>query len=314
MKCLFCNQDFAENQDANTKVYDCNCPNCGHYKLSEIAYQGSSIRDNPDLKGKKHLISGCIYEMNERGDTIDLITPNNVTNFLKSPWITKSVNDQFERALRYIKKRTSYLYQVVEISLDRPAIAYARHRQEFENIFKALKELDYISSNIETQNHESVYLTIRGMARISEMDQVSVKSKQCFVAMWFNKEMQTIFDTTISRAVRDLGYDPVIITMKEFNDDITDNIIAEIRKSKFMIADFTGNRGGVYFEAGFASGLGLPVILTCQKDLFEKEHVHFDVSHFNFIVWENESDLYTKLKNRIRATILVDKHTSAFQI
>ena len=33
-----------------------------------------------------------------------------------------------------------------------------------------------------------------------------------------------------------------------------------------MVCDLTGYRGGVYFEAGFASGLGLPVIYTCRKD------------------------------------------------
>ncbi len=35
---------------------------------------------------------------------------------------------------------------------------------------------------------------------------------------------------------------------------------------RFMIADFTGHRGGVYFEAGFAHGLGIPVIWTCRED------------------------------------------------
>ena len=31
---------------------------------------------------------------------------------------------------------------------------------------------------------------------------------------------------------------------------IGDEIISQIRRSKFLIADFTGHRGGVYFEAG----------------------------------------------------------------
>ena len=35
-----------------------------------------------------------------------------------------------------------------------------------------------------------------------------------------------------------------------------DRIIAQIRASKFVVADFTRNRGGVYYEAGFALGLG----------------------------------------------------------
>jgi hypothetical protein len=33
--------------------------------------------------------------------------------------------------------------------------------------------------------------------------------------------------------------------------------MAEIQKSRFVVADYTGQRNGVYFEVGFAVGLGL---------------------------------------------------------
>lgn len=81
-----------------------------------------------------------------------------------------------------------------------------------------------------------------------------------------------------------------------------------------MVADLTGYRGGVYFEAGFAKGLGKPVIFTCRKDWFDgvlssegkpiKEKVHFDINHQNIIVWENPEDLKKRIVNRIRATII----------
>ncbi len=90
--------------------------------------------------------------------------------------------------------------------------------------------------------------------------------------------------------------------MKDFNDEIVDEIISEIRKSKFIVADFTGNRGGVYYEAGFAKGLGLEVIFCCKKDDFK--NMHFDVNHKNYIVWETGEDLYNKLRKRISATII----------
>ncbi|MBI4800932.1 MAG: hypothetical protein HY796_00225 [Elusimicrobia bacterium] len=68
-----------------------------------------------------------------------------------------------------------------------------------------------------------------------------------------------------------------------------------------MIADFTGQRGGVYFEAGFAEGLGRQVIRSCRED--EKTELHFDVNHYNFIFWNSLEDLREKLKNRIAATV-----------
>lgn len=42
-------------------------------------------------------------------------------------------------------------------------------------------------------------------------------------------------------------------------------MIILINSCKFVIADFTGNRGGVYFEAGYAHGLK-----TCDLYLREK--------------------------------------------
>ncbi|MDH3514509.1 MAG: nucleoside 2-deoxyribosyltransferase, partial [Gammaproteobacteria bacterium] len=89
----------------------------------------------------------------------------------------------------------------------------------------------------------------------------------------------------------------------EHNDDINDRIIAEIRKSRFVVADFTGNRGGVYFEAGFALGLGKPVIWTCKRSFFEEHGVHFDTQARNHILWDEPADLRRALQARIEATV-----------
>lgn len=55
-------------------------------------------------------------------------------------------------------------------------------------------------------------------------------------------------------------------------DRIDDKILAEIRRSGLLVADFTGHRQGVYFEAGFALGLDVPVIWCCREDEIEKAH------------------------------------------
>jgi len=67
------------------------------------------------------------------------------------------------------------------------------------------------------------------------------------------------------------------------------------------VADFTGRRGGVYFEAGFALGLNLPVFWICRKDDLKK--LHFDIRQYNFIIWEKPEELTKKLKDTIQAII-----------
>ena len=70
-----------------------------------------------------------------------------------------------------------------------------------------------------------------------------------------------------------------------------------------VVADFTGGRGGVYYEAGYAQGLGIPVVWTCRQDYFDKEGVHFDTQQYNHIVWDDPADLREKLKNRLMTRV-----------
>ena len=140
-----------------------------------------------------------------------------------------------------------------------------------------------------------------GWERISDLQKISTESNQAFVAMWFDEQMDPIYDDGIKPAVEAANYECMKINEKPHNDKVCDQIIAEIRKSRFIIADFTGNRGGVYFEAGFAMGLGLPVIWLARKD-YEKK-LHFDTRQYNHIFYEDAKDLELQLRRRIEATI-----------
>ncbi|PJZ75253.1 hypothetical protein CH365_19850 [Leptospira neocaledonica] len=91
------------------------------------------------------------------------------------------------------------------------------------------------------------------------------------------------------------------IDNKEHNNEISGEILSEIRKSRFMIAEVTGQRPGVYFEAGYAMAFGLPVIWCCKDNELDK--VHFDTRQYNHVVWRDETDLIEKLSNRIKGTI-----------
>jgi len=100
---------------------------------------------------------------------------------------------------------------------------------------------------------------------------------------------------------KETGFKMVRIDKKQFNEKICDKILGEIRNSRFIIADVTGHRQGVYFEAGFAMGLGLPVIWCCRKNQIEQSH--FDTRQYNHITWETSQELHGKLRERILATI-----------
>jgi len=117
-----------------------------------------------------------------------------------------------------------------------------------------------------------------------------------------------LYDRAIAPAVRAAGYQPLRIDQKpDFLGKIDDQIIAEIRRSRFVIADFThgdgGVRGSVYYEVGFAQGLDIPVIFTCRDD--QLDDLHFDTNHFLHLSWPrgHTEALIEPLKNRILANI-----------
>jgi hypothetical protein len=71
-----------------------------------------------------------------------------------------------------------------------------------------------------------------------------------------------------------------------------------------LIADFSGLRSGVFYEAGFAKGLGREVVFTVREADVEKLKEHFDTRQYNHIVYDSPEDLRKKLYNRIGATIV----------
>lgn len=131
------------------------------------------------------------------------------------------------------------------------------------------------------------------------------KGRQGFMAMWFGLEMN-VYQEGFKPASEEAGYEACRIDQAHFTGSIYDKIIAEIRRSRFVVADLTYDtdraRGNVfYYEAGFAKGLDIPVILTCRQDSFD--HIHFDLKQQNCIEWHDTQDLKQQLTDRLRAEL-----------
>jgi nucleoside 2-deoxyribosyltransferase len=144
-------------------------------------------------------------------------------------------------------------------------------------------------------------LTMFGWEKYSELKRQGAAISQAFVAMWFDDTTEDAWTNGLQKGIADAGYEPLRINMKEHVNKICDEIIAEIRRSRFVVADYTGHRGGVYYEAGFASGLGLTVIPTCRRD--EVSKLHFDVRQYYCIDWETPRELARRLQARIEAVM-----------
>ena len=200
-----------------------------------------------------------------------------------------------------------------EIYLSALAESETLNHDEVHFLTDYLQERGWVLKGREIQPGAGIYrarngaylcsVTVLGHQQVERM-QAEKQTSQCFVAMWFDRSMDEAYEHGIKPAIEQAGYTPMRIDRKDdLIDKIDDAIIAEIRRSRFLIADFThgdqGARGGVYYEAGFAQGIDIPVIFLCRNDVMEE--VHFDTRQFFHIVWDSPGDLQEKLCNRIVA-------------
>lgn len=208
------------------------------------------------------------------------------------------------KLLRLLEKRTAFPGQQVRLAraLDYPAV-HAINHDELGFYLDALQKdgsLRYENTLEADQTKLTTFVTIT-LAGWAKLGATGSASRTAFVAMSFDPSLDSVFLDGIAAAIRDAGYEPLRVDKVHHNEKICDRIVAEIRRSRFLIADVTDQRQGVYFEAGFAMALGLPVIWSCREG--DKNNVHFDTRQYNHIFWKAPADLYAQLRDRIVATI-----------
>lgn len=145
-------------------------------------------------------------------------------------------------------------------------------------------------------------VTLKGFQRIDQLAK-TIDLKQAFVAMNFDSSCEEIREA-IKAAIKKCGYTPRIMNDNDnrHNQNIYMKIVAEIRRSKFMVAEFTGQKAGVYWEAGLMKGLGREVIHCVSEE--EAGKMHFNLSQTNQIRWKDLADLKEQLIDHINATVV----------
>jgi hypothetical protein len=200
-----------------------------------------------------------------------------------------------------LNSKTKYAGQLIDIIYEKDyPIAFSKEIEEFTFFLEELNEMDLISFK-DIGGGGQCKILYKGWEKIEKLKRINIASIQCFVAMSFKEDMDRIYENAISKAILDTGYSPYRIDKEEHADLIPYKMLAEIRKSKFTIADFTYQPGGVYFEAGFAMGLNQIVIWICKEEDFDK--AHFNIKQYNHIIYKDEKELYDKLKARIEGII-----------
>lgn len=279
------------NSDDRTRY---ECSTCGTFSIDGITEHAGLI--DQQTRSRRYLLSA--YVKNNKNV---IITNNFLDQLGMGELRERTVEEKIELAVRWFADKSTEFGQKIPSNpaSDYP-VAWCRRPEEWQGLLGALtNELKFVIFD-----HPCYRLSMEGWRWLS--NKPGEPSSDAFIAMNFNSRFLPVRDA-IQLAIKSAGYNPIIINQDFFHGGIMDRVLARIRQSKFIVADYTGNRGGVYYEAGFASGLGKPVISTCdlvQLDSPNKDdRLHFDVAHLKMITWQADklTDFADNLKEHILA-------------
>ncbi len=291
--CEVCRNEQAVSLPTSFDGIHQNCPRCGEFKVSGSA---CSILNRGIDKEKRALLSGWVRDQNNSGSA-PMITTTVLENVLN-----RSAPPVAERAFSLLREAERGLKGLgASFNINEPrflSATYSSNSNDVDFLVRALKEqglVDFVTISGDCE------ILPMGYMKLDELRTNQGASSQCFIAMWFDTSLVDAYENGFQVGVFSAGYNPLRIDRHEHVNRIDDEIVRQINASKFVVADFSGHRGGVYFEAGYALGRNIPVFWTCRKS--DMGQLHFDIRQFNCIDWDSPSDLATRLAARIEAVL-----------
>lgn len=276
-----------ENSDENFRLFRIWAENC--YVLYEKNYNLEMAEAN-QLPVGPDAIDEIEY------DWTGIVYNDAVMTYSEMGW---KLDEKIEGAKMSHDKEWDYFYYDVTFPYIYEKIKALKDNVEFGYAILSIVKDVNMDRKLYMEFVKRLYKGLKEYSLLSAMDLFEKEQKKkAFIAMSFDVTMEKV-RKVIMDSVQNCGYIPMLIDIKEHNNQIVPEIYKEICDSEFVIADLTGQRGGVYYEAGYAVARDKDLILCCK----EGENPHFDVAQINTIFWKNEQDLKERLIKRIQATI-----------
>ncbi|MGL6195488.1 MAG: hypothetical protein ACRC2T_11775 [Thermoguttaceae bacterium] len=316
----------------NTNFYE--CPKCGKFSLGdESSMCRIWLEEICKSKETNALLSHYLYLKQEsKGDTnaspeniCDLVTkifkePSNITEILG---VTQpNPKKQEDLLILHLGKTTQgewcrllhSRWEAIICAISDKAFVFIANALEEEGLISRAKIYGaLISNNKKKEGSTSLQLTPKGWKRYEELKRGKISGTKAFMAMKFvgkSDPLHNMFQTHFKKAVSATGFELYRLDEDAKAGLINNHLCEAIKTAAFVIADLTHDNSGAYWEAGYAEGLGKPVIYTCEKNVFEgkdkkNKKPHFDTNHHTTIVWDsnNPEEAVKNLKATIRNSL-----------
>ena len=294
-KCFLCNAELNYETLSDGSNYNVNCKWCGKYIINDTFAE--DIRDTY----KEYLPKISCWNAERTfvyANTPFIITRDSIQTIINSR--NKTIQEKY---VSFLLKLYELFKETGEhtVNYDRFYSCYVYGSDEFRLFFQKATNDGFIEvSGVIGQNIINSF-TFEGLLYIETLGNQNADKKNIFFAFHFTDDIKEVFDNTVKQKLgsENLVYDRVSSGSTPTGEKIDDAIIAKIKNAKIVVADCTNHRTAVYFEAGFAMGMKIPVIWTCKAD--QVNNISFDVNHYPFILWNDAEDLAQRIVDRIKA-------------
>lgn len=306
--CVVCASTLnrSEEYDGDRIGYD--CPLCGQFVLSGTAE--AVIPGKIEDRDESTLLSYAIKKM-QRGGRIPYLDSRVVDQIMattKFPTPPEQAND----LILWLGQNIRGPGENVELrSHAHRTLIGAKSPEGFKFVIDYLVKSDLADGVLTTAVGGRVIsatltLTFKGWERYLELERGVSESRKAFMAMKYgDAALDEMFVKVFQQAVEETGFRLERLIDNPKAGLIDNRLRVEILTSRFVIADLTHWNAGAYWEAGYAEGLGKPVIYICEETVFERNGTHFDTNHHYTVRWRKDKlkETADDLKATIRATL-----------
>jgi hypothetical protein len=285
------------------------CEMCGSFKISGSALSGKLSESANQLTAiQRAALSHRIKTAQTNPGQLPIVVTTWLDRFLKDAKLP-TPPDQARNIVRFIGDRISLDGEALKslpnslwtiVGSANPMLCYSVVKQLFERgvILGVPSEAMDRPGNMLNAD-----LSLEGWEAYQDEKRGRLSGSYGFIALKFGDDVLDPFlSGVIKPAINKMGYS--LVDMRDVaQPGLIDNIMREkIRDAAFVLVDLTHDNSGAYWEAGYAEGLGKPVLYLCEAAKFSQKKTHFDTNHCTTVIWGGEKQ-NDKFADELRATL-----------
>ncbi|MEF2965608.1 hypothetical protein V3851_07170 [Paenibacillus sp. M1] len=291
-RCLFCDEIVPVKPEGEyDRFIGCSCAPGEAYNLLRDSYEPINSFPHPKKREILHVISGHIRELTDCDEQVAL-SAEDLEGIVNSSDIPVTIEDKGTRLLQYLYRHSEAPGEPVIIQplSKNYNLTYSPNLQELVYIIDKLGAEDLL-----IREGMSFQLTEKGW-REAAAGAGGKKLKPCSLLISSEEDWGTDWLDKLLPKIEQYGYLPRLFAHKETKNCEKYSLEA-IADSKLVIADLTGQSPEVYFAAGYALGMNIPVIWTVNRG--DADNLLVNMKEIRPIVWDTTEELAVILQQRL---------------